>query len=102
MLVNTGSIGAPVYGVLSSTDPAANTLALEKPDLGGANQDGVAGRLFLTMDFQPTPMPTPFSSDGETSDTTERDHNDNGRFHHNHHTRHDHDDGLAATSITDR
>ncbi len=71
VLVNTGSVGAPVYGVLSSTDPAANTLTLENPDLGGSDQNDVAGRLFLAMDFQPTPMPTPFSTDGETTDTTE-------------------------------
>ncbi|HTT90664.1 MAG TPA: Ig-like domain-containing protein [Acidimicrobiales bacterium] len=70
VLVNTGSVGTPVYGVLSSTDPAANTLTLEKPDLGGSHQDDVAGRLFLAMDFQPTPVPTPFSSNGETSVTT--------------------------------
>jgi hypothetical protein len=70
VLVNTGSSAAPVYGVLSSTDPAANALTLEKPDLGGPNQDDVAGRLFLAMDFQPTPVPTPFSSNGETSVTT--------------------------------
>jgi Bacterial Ig-like domain (group 3) len=63
MLVNTGTSGSPLYGVLSSTDPAANALTLEKSDLGPLSQSGTAGRLFLTMDYQPTTPPKPFTDD---------------------------------------
>jgi hypothetical protein len=67
VLVNTATTASPVYGVLSSTDPAANALTLEKPDLGGSSQDDVAGRLFLTMDYQPTTPPTPFTDNTATA-----------------------------------
>jgi Bacterial Ig-like domain (group 3) len=63
VLVNTGTQSAPSYSVLTSTDPAANTLTLEKPDLTDSPQNDVAGRVFLVQDFQPTPAPKPFTTD---------------------------------------
>ena len=62
MLVNTGTTGSPSYSVLSSTDPSANTLTLEKPDIGDSGQSDVAGRLFLSRDYQPTTPPQDFST----------------------------------------
>jgi Bacterial Ig-like domain (group 3) len=72
VLVNTGTSGSPLYGVLSSTDPAANALTLEKSDLGPLSKSGFAGRLFLTMDYQPTTPPQPFTDDttAAAADTT--------------------------------
>src|SRR5262249_52555805 len=63
VLVNTGTAAAPAYSVLSSTDPAANALTLEKTGLNGPDQNDVAGRLFLVQDFQPVPAPKPFTID---------------------------------------
>lgn len=62
MLVNTGTTGSPSYSVLSSTNPSANTLTLEKPDIGDTGQSDVAGRLFLSRDYQPTTQPQDFST----------------------------------------
>lgn len=62
ILVDTGTTGNPSYSVLSSTDPSANTLTLEKPDVADAAQNDVAGRLFLTRDYQPTTPPQDLST----------------------------------------
>ena len=63
LLVDTGTVTAGrEYGVLTSTDPSANSLTLEKPYLGVMGDDDEAGHVFPVMDYQTTPTPTPFST----------------------------------------
>jgi hypothetical protein len=63
VLVNTGSADQPDYAVLTAPSPDANSLTQEKPDFGAsASQNGIAGRLFLTMDYQPTIPPAAFKA----------------------------------------
>ena len=63
-MVDTGTTGKYLrhYGVLTATDPAANSLTLEQPYLGLSGDVDEAGQLFLVLDYQPTPPPTPFST----------------------------------------
>ncbi len=43
--------------MLTATDPAADSLTLEKPFLGLLGDNDEAGRVFLVLDYQTTPPP---------------------------------------------
>ena len=62
LLVNTGTVDSPTFGLLSTLGAAANTLSLIPSHLPASDtQDAIAGQLFLTRDFTATGPPTPFT-----------------------------------------